>query len=185
MKRRNVLKSLGIITGGLILMPSCNFLDKRTPIALNNLQVTIEEEELLEAIVAVILPEGETKGGVSLKVQNFVWVMLDDCAEKEKQDSFLKGLRLFNPTVKENNGDEFEDLSSEEKYTVLTSMLHNDTLDKDLSNFLHTTKHTAIWGYKNSEYYLTELMPYNLIPGAFSYKTCKTIDPNEKININA
>ncbi|MCM5662096.1 gluconate 2-dehydrogenase subunit 3 family protein [Galbibacter mesophilus] len=184
MKRRSVLKNLGLLTGGLMLMPSCSFLEKRTPIALNNLQIKIEEEELMEQLIAVILPEDNLKGGVSLGVQNFVWVMLDDCAEKKKQDTFLNGLRLFNTTVKQSYGDDFEGLSSEEKYTALTNMLNNESLNTDLIAFLHTTKHTAIWGYKNSEYYLSEVMPYNLIPGAFSYKT-KTIDPNEKININA
>ena len=48
MKRRNAIKSLGLITTGLVLIPSCNFLDERTPIVLHKLKITEEEEILLE-----------------------------------------------------------------------------------------------------------------------------------------
>ncbi|EIJ38367.1 hypothetical protein JoomaDRAFT_1351 [Galbibacter orientalis DSM 19592] len=184
MKRRNAIKSLGLITTGLVLMPSCNFLDERTPIVLHKLKITEEEEILLEEIIDTMLPETETPGGVSLKIQNFVWVMLDDCADKEKQDTFLAGLRLFKSTVKENFDEDFSDLNSEEKLTTLLAMMQSESFNTDVSTFLHTTKQTAVWGYKNSEYYMTNLMPYKLIPGAFSYKT-KTINPTDKININA
>ncbi|MCF8713651.1 gluconate 2-dehydrogenase subunit 3 family protein [Joostella atrarenae] len=184
MNRRNAIKSLGLLTGGMMLMPSCSFLDKRTPIVLNKLKITEDEEILFEEIVDTMLPETDTPGGVSLKIQNFVWVMLDDCADKEKQDTFLRGLRLFNPTVKEKYGDEFSDFNAEEKLTTLQQLFKDESLNEDLVAFLHTTKQTAVWGYKNSEYYMTNLMPYKLVPGSFSYKT-KTINASDKININA
>ncbi|MEL4307081.1 gluconate 2-dehydrogenase subunit 3 family protein [Joostella sp. CR20] len=184
MKRRNALKSLGLITGGLMLVPSCSFLDKRTPIVLNKLKISEEEEILLEEIIDTMLPETDTPGGVSLKIQNFVWVMLDDCSDTETQNTYLAGLRSFNTTVKENYGDDFTDLNAEEKLTVLKEMMQSESLNPQVLSFLHTTKNTAVWGYKNSEYYMTNLMPYKLIPGAFSYKS-KTINPTDKININA
>ncbi|MCX2679090.1 gluconate 2-dehydrogenase subunit 3 family protein [Galbibacter sp. EGI 63066] len=185
MKRRTAIRNLGLATGGLMLFPSCNFSEKRVAIALNKLQIDIKEEILLEAIIDTILPETDTPGGVALKVQNFVWVMMDDCKSPEKQESFLKGLRLFNPKVKEKHGDVFTDMDKAERLSVLKELMDDQTADKDLLNFLHTTKGLAVWGYKNTEYYMTQVMPYELIPGAFSYQTCKTIHSNEKINSNA
>ncbi|MDG3583357.1 MULTISPECIES: gluconate 2-dehydrogenase subunit 3 family protein [Galbibacter] len=184
MKRRTAIRNLGLVTGGLFLLPSCNFSEERVPLVLSKLKITTEEEILLEAMIDTILPETDTPGGVSLKVQNFVWTMLDDCASPEQQASFLNGLRGFNASVKEKHGDNFVDMDKKERLATLQNLMDDETLNKDLSNFLHTTKHTAVWGYKNTEYYMTQLMPYKLIPGAFSYRT-KTIDPNEKININA
>lgn len=184
MKRRTAIRNLGLFTGGLLLMPSCNFSPERVPIVLNKLKITTEEEILLESIVDTILPQTDTPGGVALKVQNFIWIQIDDCASPEQQKSFLSGLRSFNSLVRERRGDDFVSLDAKTRLETLTDLLEGDSTPKPIYDFLNTTKHTAVWGYKNTEYYLTKLMPYQLIPGAFSYQTI-TINPNEKINTNA
>jgi hypothetical protein len=54
-----------------------------------------------------------------------------------------------------------------------------------IQQFLNSTKSLAAWNYMNSEFIMTNEMPYKLVPGAGTYIVCKTIDPNKKININA
>lgn len=184
MKRRTAIRNIGLVTGGLLFLPSCNFSPDRVPIVLNKLQISTDEEILLESIVDTILPETDTPGGVALKVQNFIWIQIDDCASPKQQETFLAGLRSFNPLVRERYYDDFVSLDLEKRLEILTSLLQADDTPKSVYDFLNTTKHTSVWGYKNTAYYLTKLMPYQLVPGAFSYKTI-TINPNEKININA
>ena len=184
MKRRTAIRNIGLVTGGLFLMPSCNFSEERIPIVLNKLKITTDEEILLESIVDTILPETNTPGGLALKVQNFIWIQMDDCASPEQQTSYLSGLRSFNALVRERYYDDFISLNAEKRLQILSELMGGKDTPSSILEFLNTTKHTAVWGYKNTQYYLTNLMPFQLIPGAFSYKT-KTINPNEKINTNA
>lgn len=185
MKRRNALKNLGLITGGILLFPSCDFSDEKVSIILNKLKINTTQETLLKNIVDTMLPEGEIPGGVSLKAHNFVWVMIDDCSTKERQDSFINGLNMFDDKVSETTGNKFVSLDSQEKLKSLDGLMANKELDADIRNFLRTTKQLAIRGYMVSEYIMTNEMPYKLVPGAGTYEGCKTIDNTKKININA
>jgi len=51
-----------------------------------------------------------------------------------------------------------------------------------LKYFLNTTKRFTLQGYLSSQYFMTEVMPYNMVPGGFQGE--RLIDPTEKININ-
>ena len=192
MNRRNVIKNLGLFTGGMIFLPSCDFSDEKVSIVLNKFQITLEQEKLVDAIISTLIPEGDIPGGKSLKVTNFVWIMVDDCMETEKQNSFINGLNLFDAKVKANQNKPFDALASDNREWILKEMfkLKADPEDKensneisDINNFLNTSKYYTIWGYKQSEYMMTEMMPYKLVPG--SYGLCETIDKTKKINVNA
>ena len=192
MKRRKALKNIGLFTSGMLLFPSCDFSDEKVSIILNKLHINDMQESLVETIVGTLLPEGEIPGGIELKVQNFVWVMIDDCSTKEIQESFLIGLTQFDTKVQELFKKPFVKLEEKDRLKILEMFVDTEDVDLDdildvdfdLKIFLNTTKRIAISGYMNSEYILTQQMPYKLVPGAGSYVPCKTINPSEKININ-
>lgn len=184
MDRRRALVNLGIISGGLVLFPSCEFSKEKATIALNNLEINASQENLLKEIIASIIPNGEIPGAIELKVDEFVWVMLDDCFSKEGQQDFLKGLNSFNDVVDKTRGKSFHKLLEEERSTVLKSIEEGDQFDeKDkVGEFLRTLKQLCIFGFMQSEFIMTEVMPYSLVPG--KYGTCETIDPEKRINVN-
>ena len=191
MNRRKALKNLSLITGGIFLLPSCNFSDEKVSIILNKLQITVEEEKLLQEIVATIIPEGEIPGARSLEVPNFVWVMIDDMLSDKKQKSFMNGLKMFDPMVKEQKKSSFIDLSENDRLSILNGLLNGEIIKdksenkkdlKDLRSFVKAVKYYAILGYMQSEYIMTKIMPYQLIPG--SYGSCETIETNKRVNIN-
>ncbi|MCF6224321.1 MAG: gluconate 2-dehydrogenase subunit 3 family protein [Flavobacteriaceae bacterium] len=184
MNRRNALKSLGFVAGGILLFPSCDYSDEKVSTIINKLKTTSEEEKLVTQLVGTILPETDIPGGVSLKAQNFIWVIIDDSTSKKNQNAFMNGLRMFHQKVRKNSGKKFDNLNSNEKLNILQSFIDGKNTDSDLLTFLCTTKRLAISGYMNSEYILTEQMPYKLVPGAFTYETCKSIDNTKKINIH-
>ena len=51
----------------------------------------------------------------------------------------------------------------------------------DIQYFLNTTKRYTVQGFLQSQYVMTELMPYALVPGSHSF--CETIDPTKRVNI--
>lgn len=179
MNRRNAIKNLGLFSGGILLFPSCDFSDEKVEIILNKLKINSEQESLLTSIVDTIIPEDNTPGGISTKCHNFVWAYIDDCTSPEDQIKFIEGLNEFNS--KTNNS--FDQKNIEERTKILVNSLSNE--NKNIQDFLNSVKRLSVWRYTKSEHFLTVEMPYKLVPGAGSYNTCKTIDPNKKINSNA
>ena len=188
MNRRKALKNLGLITGGIFMLPSCDFSDEKVSIILNKLQITVKEEKLLQEIVATIIPEGEIPGARSLKVQNFIWVMIDDCLPEKKQNSFMNGLKLFDNHVQQLRNSSFISLTENDRLTVLKDLLNKNDKSGEKSDlrsirrFIKAVKYYGTWGFMQSEYIMTEVMPYQLVPG--SYGSCETIETNKRVNIN-
>ncbi len=182
MNRRTAIIKLGFLTGGLVLLPSCNFSKESSGIALENLQITAKQEKVLRSVVSTLIPEGDIPGAESLGVHNFVWIMVDDTLTKRRQEKFIKGLDLFNNEVQKTEGRSFDQIPEIKRFEVLNEQSENTEVI-GINNFIVTTKYLTIRGYLQSEYIMTKVMPYKLVPGI--YGNCENINPKERINIYA
>jgi len=151
MKRREVIKQMFVMAGGLLIASSCDFSGKKASIALQNIDFSAEDEALLGRLVNVIIPENDSPGGKSLNLHLFVMKMLDDCASPEQQDSFLVGLKKCR---KETGTDDAKTLS------YLKDLPEDDQFAKIL-------KARTLQGYLNSEYVMTNKLIYELVPGRY------------------
>ncbi len=186
MHRRKALKNLGLLSGSLMLFPSCDFSKENVSRVMNNLQVTETQESLLKSLVETLIPKTDTPGGLDLKLDEFVWVMVDDCLPKDEQDSFMNGLSAFESTYKKFSGNSFQGSEQEQRALIMSQMADensNKELPQDVIRFIEISKSYAVLGFMRSEYLMTEVMPYSLVPG--KYPSCRTVDPNGKINIYA
>jgi hypothetical protein len=184
MNRREALKNLGILTGGIVLLPSCNFSQEKVAFAINSFKVSEEQVKLIQNIVDTLIPKTETPGALELKVDEFVWVMMKDCIPEKSQDQFLSGMQKFEENSKKVIEKPFNTSDASEREIYLRKAFdETSTENEDEKLFLGFTKNIAILGYMQSEYIMTKEMPYTLIPG--SYGLCETIDNSKKINANA
>lgn len=186
MDRREVLKALAILTGGAVLVPSCNFLKEDILLAYKNLQVTPSLLKLLGEIADTIIPAGTIKGATDINVQDFILVMVNDCSNPDEQKIFMQGLSSFNDYSKKTGDKSFSKLSPEEKAKVAEAALaiKNDAEEKTSENeseeaklerenlkavgeFLKVTKRYTIQGFMVSQYIQTEIKPYQMIPGEY------------------
>lgn len=187
MQRREVLKSLALLTGGAVLIPSCNFEKEDILAAYSNLQITPSQQTLLGEIANTIIPPGEIKGAADLSVQDFILVMVNDCLNKDQQTQFTKGLLEFKAFSKKVGGGNFSKLDSAAKENVIVQGLAieeesaDDTL-KAVRRFLSITKRFTIQGFMMSEYIQTEVKPYSLIPGSYNGEVLISSISNLKIN---
>lgn len=192
MDRRIALKQLAVLTGGLMVFPSCDFNPEKILAAYERLQINEEHKSLLSKVVETILPGGDIKGAKELNMQDFVLVMANDCLEDEKRERFTQGLKHFDAYVQKEFGKSFvkmEQAEAEEVFNQIVKAKENpgnkNEKEKESDSFqyfLDTTKRFTLQGYLNSEYFMTDIMPYNLIVGGF--KGEKIINPSEKINTN-
>ena len=183
MNRRIALRHLALISGGLALIPSCDFSSDDILAAYENLKVTNSQKQLLGQISDTIIPAGELKGALDLEVQDFILVMVNDCLKKEDQELFTQGLQAFPDYAKKSTGSKFEKLETKQKEDLIQNGLDLEGEEnKALSYFLNTTKRFTMQGYMASEYIQTEVIPYSLIPG--TYNGAALISETQKPRIN-
>ncbi len=187
MDRRKALKHLGILSGGMVMLSSCDFTKEKVSLTLNKLRITESQETLMKELAETILPQGNLPGALDLEVHDFIWIMVDDCLKNDIQQSYLEGMKNFNNKFKALTGQSFHRSKQQDRVKALQSIVNrevspSDQGNRDVLNFVEITKSFTILGYMKSEYIMTEVMPYSLVPG--SYGTCETIDNDKRINVN-
>ena len=173
MKRRIALKQLGFITAGAMILPSCVQQVKQATIPLKNIIINGDQELLLAEIAETIIPATDIPGAKALNAHHFVLKMIDDCHDKESQQQFVAGLSQVEKTVKEKLGKPFEESTPEERKNFLRELEQKNKEAKegekkeDLPAFYSMTKRYTTQAFLSSEYVMTNVFKYNMIPGRF------------------
>lgn len=159
------MKQLALLSAGALLLPSCMEDHSKAAILLHNYKIDNDQEQLLEALTATIIPDGATPGASAVSAHLFALKMLDDCYSKEDRSTYLKGMRQFETAAHTNSGHSFVKSSLAQREALLASIEDKKLTDKDLNFFYSTTKRLTILAYSSSQYYLTKVQVYELVPG--------------------
>ncbi|OMP75813.1 gluconate 2-dehydrogenase subunit 3 family protein [[Flexibacter] sp. ATCC 35208] len=153
--RRTVLKQVLFVSAGLAILPSC-FNEKKPPgKKLNNFVLSAEETGSLAALADTLIPGGDKPGAIQVKADQYALTLVDDCFTKTDREKFLTGMKAFQKDWKKGD------------VAYLKKMEETTAESGDASAFYHTYKGLLIQGYTGSEYYLTKVFPYELVPGRF------------------
>jgi Gluconate 2-dehydrogenase subunit 3 len=162
--RRSVLKQMAITSAGLLLIPSCMQDRSKASILVKNFSITTDQEAMLAELTESIIPKTTTPGAKDIYAHLFVLKMMDDCSSKEEQEKFLKGLHAFEIFAKEKNGKSFLASNAKEREMVLEALGKNKDQKDDMGLFYSSVKHLTIQAYTTSEFYLTKVQVYELVP---------------------
>lgn len=177
MNRRVVFKHLATAAAAAWILPSCVSDPKKVSIALNHLQITGDEEALLGDLADVMIPATETPGARAVGAHLFALVMVDDCLSQQEQEMYLKGMRTFSDALKSITGKSFADGSAEERLQMLTAVeQRKEGLPEEMKVFYSRTRNYILQGYMTSQHFLTNVKPYQLVPGP-NYRGCVPMDP--------
>ena len=132
------------------------------------------------------IPKTNTPGAKDLNLPAFVLKMIDDCYGKKDQEVILTGLGKFTDMVKTKYNSSFSDLSVKDKEAVLTG-IEDSAKPKDgakglarkpaaqkhmdvdpLMAFYWAVKQQTIFAYTTSQYFMTKLVFYDMIPGRYN-----------------
>ncbi len=174
MNRRASIRTMLYIAGGTLVLPACFRQSGRASIELVNLKVSDEDETLLEILVETLIPTTDTPGGRELLLHLFVLKMVDDCHSPEDQQSFVRGLQSFDGWARNELGVPFGDAENERRERLLERI--GDAGDA-VGKFFSLLKRRTIQGYMNSQYVMTNLVKYELVPGRYNgYFPMETAD---------
>jgi Gluconate 2-dehydrogenase subunit 3 len=169
------MRQLALLSTGALLLPSCMRNHSKAPVGLHNYKIDDQQEQLLETLTATIIPSGSTPGASAVSAHLFTLKMLDDCYSKEDRDKYLKGMQQFDAAARTTSGHSFVKSSPAERESLLASIEGKKFTDKDLNFFYSTTKRMTILAYSSSQYYLTRIQVYELVPGR--WHGCTPVKP--------
>ena len=93
--------------------------------------------------------------------------MVDDCSTKEEQDRFVNGMQAFSELTKKITGKSFLDANTTERRKTIEAVVSINEKDSPIAAFYSEVKKRTIQAYTGSEYFLTQVQVYELIPGRY------------------
>lgn len=167
MKRRNLIKTLGISAVGLAVVPywlnswTSDELPENDGFLPGNVQL-----ELLE-VVNIIIPKTNTPGAKELEVNKFISTIVRDCYDENVKTEFLDGFVKLNKFSIEVYGDSFLKITEAERFDVVCTLEEVKTASKEQINFISFIKDLTIRGFMSSKYVMENHSDYEFIPSRF------------------
>ncbi|RYZ62427.1 MAG: gluconate 2-dehydrogenase subunit 3 family protein [Chitinophagaceae bacterium] len=166
MERRRALKYLFVMAAGTAILPACMQQESKSSFLLKNMTVSLEEEKTLAELAETLLPASATPGAKDTYAHLFALRMLDDCHEKEEQQTFTKGLKALDKMVKEKHGTTFLKATAAQRAGILTE-IENKKAPGEVQAFYKPVKNLIIQGYLTSKPVMGEIFHYELVPGRY------------------
>ncbi|WP_113663310.1 gluconate 2-dehydrogenase subunit 3 family protein [Pedobacter nanyangensis] len=166
MERRTAIRHMALLCASAMLLPSCFNHQQEASIPLQQIAISAKQEQLLAELVETIIPKTDTLGAKDLGLHLFVLKMVDDCLPQKEQQQFMDGLQTFED--KTIGGTKFAESSNQHKINLLKEIMEPRYKESNLQFFLKEVRKQTLKGYQQSEYVMTKLRPYILVPGHFS-----------------
>jgi hypothetical protein len=184
--RRTALKQFLVISAGAALLPSCLQDQSKSTILLKNFQVDGRQEKLLAELAETIIPATSTPGAKDISAHLFVLKMLDDCYSKEDQQKFLKGLQQLEEAAKAATGQSFVKCTPAQREALISDIENRIAAGHGMDSsrngagsgkgpdsgneldFCYSVmKRQTILAYSSSQFFLTKIHVYELVPGRY------------------
>lgn len=185
MDRRTALRKTAIIAGSAAMAPTLlSLLQSCREQPRSDWQpaiLSMEQAGLVSALVDTILPKTSTPGGLDMKVDMFIDLVIAKIYDEAGQKSVLADMDAFNADCESRFGDPFSELDTDDKKAFLMdkekeSPKFNGSVwgtavgEQQPVGFYRSFKSMALWGYFSSEEIGKNVLSYDPIPGA--YKGC-------------
>ena len=165
MDRRNAIKNLAIVSGGLITLPqwmvSCGISDSTS----HQTSFSITEQRILASITDTIIPAGNSIGALSVGVDKFLQKLIDDCYEKDVQDNVKTQLKALENSAKAINRRSFGDCTQAQRQELLLKL--STSVKKEEKDFFELVKSETIRGFNTSQKVMEEYLGYKVAPGHY------------------
>lgn len=167
MRRRTLIKHLFVVSAGMALVPACREDRAKAGFLYKNLKIGPDEEALLAELAEAIIPKTTTPGAKDISAHLFALKMMDDCRSADEQQAFLDGLRAFSESAEDSAGRSFEAMDAAQRKKFLGGLEQQGDKKDPAAAFYHTMKRLTIQAYTSSEFFLTKVQVYEMVPGRY------------------
>lgn len=197
MDRRELLKQIALLTGGVVIGGEL-FLSGCKTGAKADVGFTASNIALLDEVAETIIPATTTPGAKAAQVGEFMKVMVTDCYTEIQQETFVKGISELEDACKKMYNKSFMECTPEQRHDLLVSIekeakaynqkrdeedkpkreVHqktNSTLNwKDQTEFVPAPRHyytmmkqLTLVGFFTSKTGMTETLRHKAVPGKY------------------
>ena len=165
--RRSAIRHLFCISAGVLILPSCMEDKSKSSILLKKMRISAGQEKLLEELTETILPKTTTPGANDIYAHLFALKMLDDCYKEEDQKRFVNGMEQFEKKANADLETSFVKAGLPQRQALLRKIETDKDAKDDMTYFYFTTKGLTIQAYTTSEFYLTRVHVYEMVPSRY------------------
>jgi hypothetical protein len=187
MERRELLKQIAILTGGLVIGGEV-FLSGCKASATADAGFSAASLSLLDEVAETIIPATATPGAKAAKVAEFMKIFVTDCYTTEEQTAFTKGIVQLDEACKKMHQKAFMDCDATQRKSCLVSLekeakMFNEKVDKQNEgkkenkaplHYYTMMKQLTLFGFFTSKTGGTETLRHVAVPGkydgAYPYK---------------
>ena len=163
MKRLSAIKHLGVVSGGLILLP-CACAEEEVALFSNLQSVKNNEQLLIGRLSNYILSEDPINFSTPEPRSQFVLTMINDCSSESEIDLFTRGLKAFQKDIGFKKNKSFLALNEPEQEEMIQLYFESESL---INDFLVLIKKYSLLHFETSENYLTTYLKYEFMPGRY------------------
>jgi hypothetical protein len=164
MERRVALKSVAVAMGAMAGLPAWASGWSKGTLPKGKL-LSADQSKNLAAMVEAIIPKTDTPGAGELGVGDFVQKMVKDCYDSKAQASLASGISNLDEQSIQRFGKSYVDAGKDQKLQLLQDI--DKGSDAGQKAFLGMVKNLTIQGYMNSEYVMTNITHYEMVPARY------------------
>jgi hypothetical protein len=166
MERRAALRNIAFVVGSMITLPVWAYGISAKAEYFPGTAIAGTENPLLTSIVDTIIPETDTPGAKALGVPALIQKILTDCYDKDVVASFMNGMNWTEEQAKSSYGSPFVNCTTEQRLAILKKAQTEDPAT-DQAKFIKMAKELTILGFNTSEYVVTKINKYQMVPGHY------------------
>lgn len=176
MKRRTLIKKVGVAAGSLAVLPSWAHSWTVEKISSADGFLSRVSMARLASLVDTILPASKDGlGGLEVGVDQFLEKLFARCYEQEVQDHIKDQLQNLNVISNKIYQNEFENINQEQRLALFGALESSENAaEKD---FFELIKSEAIRGFSTSRVVMTRYLRYRVVPG--NYQGCVPVENNK------
>lgn len=122
MDRRELLKMIAVVTGGVVIGGEVFLSGCKTGAKAADAGFTPSNIALLDEVAETIIPATATPGAKAAKVGEFMKIMVTDCYTERQQTAFINGISALEEACKKANSKSFMDCTPQQRHDLLVSL---------------------------------------------------------------
>lgn len=121
MNRRDLLKQIALLTGGVVIGGEL-FLSGCKTGTKADAGFTASHISFLDEVGETIIPATSTPGAKAAQIGEFMKVMVTDCYTEKQQAAFMRGMEELNEACKKMHNQSFMECTPQQRHSLLVSL---------------------------------------------------------------
>lgn len=179
MDRRELIKMIAVVTGGVVIGGEFLVAGCKSPDAGPGMAFDEDDIAFLDEVAETIIPETtnaegkKVAGGKAAKVGAYMTVMVNDCYEKKDQEAFHAGMKTLDDACKKMHGHSFMKATPEHRKELLVAVdkeraeYQKNKKKEDPNHYFQAFKQLTIAGFFTSKEGRTTATRYEPVPGKY------------------